>query len=102
MCWKECGARLKEELASRDPASSKLLPPAAELVIFSRERIDHDGPRSAGQSARFQVLQRLGPFQPRELHQHLLRSSNALPCGGSFSTRSSGLAQERSYYHWCM
>jgi len=43
-------------------------------VILSRKRIDNDGPKSACQSANFQMTQLLnwlGRFQPRELHKHL-------------------------------
>jgi hypothetical protein len=46
-----------------------------ELEILSRRRIDNDGPKSACQSANFQMNQWLGRFQPRELHKHLLRGS---------------------------
>jgi hypothetical protein len=41
-------------------------------VILSRKRVDSDWPKSACQSAHFQMTDGLGRFQPRELHQHLL------------------------------
>jgi hypothetical protein len=43
---------------------------AAELGIHSRERIDDVGPKSACQSARFQTINGLERFQPREVKKH--------------------------------